>query len=193
RQRAQDELPRTEDVNEEQGDRHVSRRADQEVSERLHHELAGPARFVQVERHLVPQDATTTEPETHEDEEPGRDAHEPGVPVWRGVPQREPCQPKSAPNALQTPCHVRHFAMGSRDEEPFRRAGREESSAQETGGRGPASRIRLPKRRVRRAVPQQERSPRPQSARRWADRKSTRLNSSHVKISYAVLYLKKKK
>src|SRR6266576_5476385 len=29
--------------------------------------------------------------------------------------------------------------------------------------------------------------------RRWSDRKSTRLNSSHVEISYAVFYLKKKK
>src|SRR5436309_7438151 len=29
-------------------------------------------------------------------------------------------------------------------------------------------------------------------ARRWRDRKSTRLNSSHVKISYAVFCLKKK-
>src|SRR3989442_9394984 len=28
---------------------------------------------------------------------------------------------------------------------------------------------------------------------RWADRKSTRLNSSHVRISYAVFCLKKKK
>src|SRR5437870_9689020 len=31
------------------------------------------------------------------------------------------------------------------------------------------------------------------SARGWADRKSTRLNSSHVAISYAVFCLKKKK
>src|SRR5437868_12656931 len=30
-------------------------------------------------------------------------------------------------------------------------------------------------------------------ARRWQDRKSTRLNSSHVSISYAVFCLKKKK
>src|SRR5690606_41551408 len=30
-------------------------------------------------------------------------------------------------------------------------------------------------------------------AARWRDRKSTRLNSSHVKISYAVFCLKKKK
>src|SRR5438874_4009308 len=29
--------------------------------------------------------------------------------------------------------------------------------------------------------------------RRWSDRKSTRLNSSHVEISYAVFCLKKKK
>src|SRR6266496_6011711 len=29
--------------------------------------------------------------------------------------------------------------------------------------------------------------------RRWTDRKSTRLNSSHVEISYAVFCLKKKK
>src|SRR5690606_41579679 len=34
----------------------------------------------------------------------------------------------------------------------------------------------------------------PAASRRWAsDRKSTRLNSSHVKISYAVFCLKKKK
>src|SRR5690606_41424841 len=32
-----------------------------------------------------------------------------------------------------------------------------------------------------------------QLRRRWQDRKSTRLNSSHVKISYAVFCLKKKK
>src|SRR5690606_40054059 len=31
------------------------------------------------------------------------------------------------------------------------------------------------------------------SARDWGDRKSTRLNSSHVKISYAVFCLKKKR
>src|SRR5690606_16622176 len=31
------------------------------------------------------------------------------------------------------------------------------------------------------------------AARAWTDRKSTRLNSSHVKISYAVFCLKKKK
>src|SRR5437870_10358404 len=31
------------------------------------------------------------------------------------------------------------------------------------------------------------------SCRRWTDRKSTRLNSSHVAISYAVFCLKKKK
>src|SRR5207302_9238115 len=33
----------------------------------------------------------------------------------------------------------------------------------------------------------------PRGARRCGDRKSTRLNSSHVKISYAVFCLKKKK
>src|SRR5690625_4768226 len=33
----------------------------------------------------------------------------------------------------------------------------------------------------------------PAEARRWLDRKSTRLNSSHVAISYAVFCLKKKK
>src|SRR5690606_41928099 len=32
----------------------------------------------------------------------------------------------------------------------------------------------------------------PAPAQRWRDRKSTRLNSSHVKISYAVFCLKKK-
>src|SRR5690606_40793658 len=39
------------------------------------------------------------------------------------------------------------------------------------------------------------RRPRALAARRqaWTDRKSTRLNSSHVKISYAVFCLKKKK
>src|SRR5436305_3472674 len=31
------------------------------------------------------------------------------------------------------------------------------------------------------------------TTRRWEDRKSTRLNSSHVRISYAVFCLKKKK
>src|SRR5690606_40247638 len=35
--------------------------------------------------------------------------------------------------------------------------------------------------------------PRFRAAKQWRDRKSTRLNSSHVKISYAVFCLKKKK
>src|SRR5690349_22006233 len=37
------------------------------------------------------------------------------------------------------------------------------------------------------------RHPRPPGDRSWQDRKSTRLNSSHVEISYAVFCLKKKK
>src|SRR6267378_4668506 len=36
------------------------------------------------------------------------------------------------------------------------------------------------------------RGPRPRARRRTQDRKSTRLNSSHVEISYAVFCLKKK-
>src|SRR5690606_41757619 len=36
-------------------------------------------------------------------------------------------------------------------------------------------------------------SSQPTTRRHWSDRKSTRLNSSHVKISYAVFCLKKKK
>src|SRR5436309_15935580 len=43
-----------------------------------------------------------------------------------------------------------------------------------------------------RAQPEPERRPH-RPARRGVDRKSTRLNSSHVKISYAVFCLKKKK
>src|SRR5436309_9399869 len=49
---------------------------------------------------------------------------------------------------------------------------------------------------ARRAGDRRERSRRPPGPRRTAaggDRKSTRLNSSHVKISYAVFCLKKKK
>src|SRR5207302_9076726 len=44
-------------------------------------------------------------------------------------------------------------------------------------------------------VENQRKSGTPNNVRRarWADRKSTRLNSSHVKISYAVFCLKKKK
>src|SRR5690349_23093510 len=38
-----------------------------------------------------------------------------------------------------------------------------------------------------------ERHPRWSSTGAWSDRKSTRLNSSHVEISYAVFCLKKKK
>src|SRR5437660_8897207 len=42
-------------------------------------------------------------------------------------------------------------------------------------------------------VPPSTRRPGGRSASRWRDRKSTRLNSSHVAISYAVFCLKKKK
>src|SRR5690606_40643545 len=51
--------------------------------------------------------------------------------------------------------------------------------------RGRARRLRCPGARLRRARAQQGPASR-------ADRKSTRLNSSHVKISYAVFCLKKK-
>src|SRR5207249_5416642 len=44
-----------------------------------------------------------------------------------------------------------------------------------------------------RAVLQRGRAAVPSPRRAWLDRKSTRLNSSHVSISYAVFCLKKKK
>src|SRR5437588_8163804 len=43
------------------------------------------------------------------------------------------------------------------------------------------------------AVPVECHTPRWWHCRRWVDRKSTRLNSSHTVISYAVFCLKKKK
>src|SRR2546429_6121102 len=63
------------------------------------------------------------------------------------------------------------------------------------GGRGRAARIRrdLP-RQGRRRVPSDRRRPSRAEPREMAeDRKSTRLNSSHGYISYAVFCLKKKK
>src|SRR5207253_6784750 len=51
-----------------------------------------------------------------------------------------------------------------------------------------------PRRRRARALPRRRRkSPSSSAARAGKDRKSTRLNSSHVAISYAVFCLKKKK
>src|SRR2546430_2991068 len=69
------------------------------------------------------------------------------------------------------------------------------AQAEEAEGRGVEDRARDPEgrlddqrgRRVRQDRPQQD-TPRPR-----ADRKSTRLNSSHSQISYAVFCLKKKK
>src|SRR5688572_31149416 len=55
------------------------------------------------------------------------------------------------------------------------------------------------RRRARRGGPRRttvgrlRRRPRSSGVRLWADRKSTRLNSSHSQISYAVFCLKKKK
>src|SRR2546426_5556848 len=54
--------------------------------------------------------------------------------------------------------------------------------------RGHAGRRRRPCRR-----PRDRRSRRPRRPPTWTDRKSTRLNSSHLVISYAVFCLKKKK
>src|SRR3712207_7239483 len=63
------------------------------------------------------------------------------------------------------------------------------------GGRG--RRSRASPRRPRDATPRRPRPPRPPPTRPpregVADRKSTRLNSSHANISYAVFCLKKKK
>src|SRR5436309_8972817 len=64
----------------------------------------------------------------------------------------------------------------------FRSQGEEQERHRHSGGderfsRGPGSGVQEPAR----------------SARKTLDRKSTRLNSSHVKISYAVFCLKKKK
>src|SRR5215475_15745280 len=50
-----------------------------------------------------------------------------------------------------------------------------------------------PRRCRSRGCRQGRRRPAAPPAPRWRDRKSTRLNSSHVKISYAVFCLKKKK
>src|SRR5690606_40524027 len=52
---------------------------------------------------------------------------------------------------------------------------------------------RAARRAWRRAAPQRAASRGRSASRARADRKSTRLNSSHVKISYAVFCLKKKK
>src|SRR2546421_3667066 len=51
----------------------------------------------------------------------------------------------------------------------------------------------LPPSRSIRSTRQRRRTPRPASPRTTRDRKSTRLNSSHDQISYAVFCLKKKK
>src|SRR3712207_7777738 len=60
---------------------------------------------------------------------------------------------------------------------------------------GPAARSRWTSRRARRLRPRAEAAARAAagSGRRARDRKSTRLNSSHANISYAVFCLKKKK
>src|SRR5436309_9671550 len=60
--------------------------------------------------------------------------------------------------------------------------------------RRPRTRSERPQRFRRGAADQGRGVPRPENARGLRlDRKSTRLNSSHVKISYAVFCLKKKK
>src|SRR5436309_12724766 len=70
----------------------------------------------------------------------------------------------------------------------FRSAGRGRSPASRAGGR---ERGRNARSGSRRAAGGGRREP--DLALRPRDRKSTRLNSSHVKISYAVFCLKKKK
>src|SRR2546430_4074421 len=60
--------------------------------------------------------------------------------------------------------------------------------------RGGVRRLRLDHRVLRDRVPPPRRAPRDDlAAPRLRDRKSTRLNSSHSQISYAVFCLKKKK
>src|SRR2546427_3806035 len=61
------------------------------------------------------------------------------------------------------------------------------------GGRGAIDRRGAGPRAARRLLPSGPAGVRPGRAARGADRKSTRLNSSHSQISYAVFCLKKKK
>src|SRR3712207_7470618 len=61
----------------------------------------------------------------------------------------------------------------------------------EGGAAGPALLPEARVQRLRAVPPRAHRDPRPVEQRR--DRKSTRLNSSHANISYAVFCLKKKK
>src|SRR5690349_21998874 len=70
----------------------------------------------------------------------------------------------------------------------FRSSRRGSPPSTRSGGRG-WPRARRPPRRRRASRPRRTRVPR----RTGRDRKSTRLNSSHVEISYAVFCLKKKK
>src|SRR5690349_23096081 len=62
-----------------------------------------------------------------------------------------------------------------------------------TAGRYKAVRPRSPAHKTRRPDKWSQCCPSEPDSRERIDRKSTRLNSSHVEISYAVFYLKKKK
>src|SRR3712207_6987302 len=83
---------------------------------------------------------------------------------------------------------------------PYTTLFRSPREAEDQGRRHPVSRparpppLRPPSRRARRRLPDLQRGlRRPRRARERGDRKSTRLNSSHANISYAVFCLKKKK
>src|SRR5207302_11197358 len=82
----------------------------------------------------------------------------------------------------------RSRAAGRREADQRERAGHRRD--QQGSGQGVATGA-LPRRPA--VPPQRAPDPHPPVADREQDRKSTRLNSSHVKISYAVFCLKKKK
>src|SRR5690606_42067653 len=84
--------------------------------------------------------------------------------------------------------------LGDRRGEARGRRGQEGRRSPGTGGQGALRPGRLPRPGPARAQDSVLRGARPPSAarQRGKDRKSTRLNSSHVKISYAVFCLKKK-
>src|SRR5690606_41791726 len=85
---------------------------------------------------------------------------------------------------------ISHPSGSGREPAPQQPGG--DRGGSEVGGQAEHAHQRLPAfMALRVARPQRVRPRRLQAARR--DRKSTRLNSSHVKISYAVFCLKKKK
>src|SRR2546426_8437279 len=71
--------------------------------------------------------------------------------------------------------------------------GREPMADRDARAAREESRHRLPDERFGFRIDARHRFVQDENGRRWRDRKSTRLNSSHLVISYAVFCLKKKK